>query len=556
MGAASWRKPGASGPFQGPPFRGRRGNDVEPVPIKRLAALPVAFTLLLGGASLAAVPAAHAADGAMISVTLDDGWRSQHTNALPILNKYGVPTTMYIHADAVDVTPTYMSQAEIRAFADRGDQIASHTVTHTDLTTLTPAQLDTELAQSQIRLRQMFGQTAAEDFASPFGAYNDTTTAAVKKYYSSQRNTDEGTNSPGADPYNILVRNVVDTTTADTVQGWITEAKTTDTWLVLVYHEVGANLGNSVYHLDTPVFDAHMAAVKNSGLPMVTVRQALSGSTPPPPDPNAGATAAINAVAAANPTLVGTPTGDMVCGLLSGGCYRNYTGGAVIWSPATGAHYSVQPIRQAWARTDYERGRLGYPTTDHIGGLVRGGMYQSYQGGAIIWSPASGAHYSAGVIRQVWAGTDYERGGLGYPTTDEIGGLVRGGVYQMYQGGAIIWSPASGAHYSFGAIRQVWAGTDYERGGLGYPTTNEIGGLVRGGVYQMYQGGAIIWSPASGAHYSFGAIRQAWAATDYERGRLGYPTSGEYLSGAGVAQNYEGGRINWTASGGAVVTYK
>ncbi len=86
--------------------------------------------------------------------------------------------------------------------------------------------------------------------------------------------------------------------------------------------------------------------------------------------------------------------------------------------------------------------------------------------------------------------------------------------------------------------------------------SDEIGGLINGGVYQSYQGGAIIWSPASGAHYSVGAIRQAWAATGFETGRLGYPTSGEYLSGAGVAQNYEGGRINWTASGGAVVTYK
>ncbi|WP_455834929.1 polysaccharide deacetylase family protein, partial [Pseudarthrobacter siccitolerans] len=464
MGAASWRKPGASGPFQGPPFRGRRGNGIEPVPIKRLAALPLAFTLVLGGASLAAVPAAHAADVAMISVTLDDAWASQFTNALPILNKYGVPATMYVHSDAVNA-PGNMSQAEIQAFADRGDQIASHTVSHTDLTTLTPAALETELAQSQIRLRQMFGPTAAEDFASPFGTSNPTTTAAVKKYYSSQRNTNEGYNlQSGLDPYDILVQNVVATTTAVQVQQWITQAKNSNTWLVLVYHEVGATLGEDEYHIDTAVFDAHMAAVKNSGLPMVTVRQALSGSTPPPPtDPNpAGATAAINAVAAANPTLVGTPTGDIVCGLLSGGCYRNYTGGAIIWSPATGAHYSVQPIRQAWARTDYERGRLGYPTTDHIGGLVRGGLYQSYQGGAIIWSPASGAHYSVGAIRQAWAATGFEGGRLGYPMSDEIGGLINGGVYQSYQGGAIIWSPASGAHYSVGAIRQAWAATGFE----------------------------------------------------------------------------------------------
>ena len=79
---------------------------------------------------------------------------------------------------------------------------------------------------------------------------------------------------------------------------------------------------------------------------------------------------------------------------------------------------------------------------------------------------------------------------------------------------------------------------------------------MNGGAYQNYQGGAIIWSPATGAHYSVGAIRQAWAATGFERGRLGYPLNNEYVSGGGSAQDYQGGRINWTAPGGAVVTYK
>jgi Polysaccharide deacetylase/LGFP repeat len=448
----------------------------------------------------------------MVSVTFDDGWASQYNNALPILNKYGVPATMYVLSGSID-TPDYMTQAQVRAFASRGDEIASHTVTHADLTKVTAAQLDTELAQSKTRLQQLFGPTAAVDFASPYGASNPTTTAAVQKYYATQRNTDVGYNAQASfNRYNILVQNVDSSTTANTVQGWITNAKNSNTWLVMVYHEVGASIGADIYHTDTAVLDSHMAAVKNSGLPMVTIRQGVNAqatpntppptTTPPPATtPPSAAATAINAAATANPGL-GAPSGNIVCGLISGGCYR------------------------------------------------------MYKGGAIIWSPASGAHYSVGAIRVAWAGTDYERGFLGYPTTNEVPGLVNGGVYQMYQRGAIIWSPASGAHYSVGAIRQAWAGTGYERGGLGYPTTNEVGGLVRGGVYQMYQRGAIIWSPASGAHYSIGAIRQAWAATGYERGRLGYPVTNEFASGGGVAQDYQGGRINWTAGGGATITYK
>jgi peptidoglycan/xylan/chitin deacetylase (PgdA/CDA1 family) len=524
---------------------------------------PIAAALVFGSASFWAIPAAQAAPGGMISVTFDDGWTSQSDNALPILNKYAIPATMYIISGSVDDAPTYMTQAQIKAFANRGDEIASHTVTHVDLTapTTTPAQVTTELSQSKATLQQMFGPSAAIDFASPYGAYNATTTAAVKTYYSTQRNTDEGFNAKaGFDPYNILVQNVVSTTPDATVQGWITSAKTNGTWLVLVYHEVGANIGGDIYNTPTASLDAHMAAVKNSGLALVTVRQgveALTGTTPPPPPPPTptdGATA-INAVATANPGL-GAPTGDIVCGLVSGGCYRNYVAGTVIWSQATGAHSIIGAVRQEWAATGYEGGILGYPTTDQVGGLVSGGVYQNFQRGTIMWSQASGAHYTLGAIRQKWAATGYEGGFLGYPTSSEVGGLINGGVYQNYQRGTILWSPATGAHYVVGAVRQGWAGTGFEGGILGYPTSDEVVGLVNGGVYQNYQRGTMMWSPGSGAHYITGAIRQTWASTGFEGGRLGYPVTNEYASGSGVAQDYQGGRISWSATGGAAVTYK
>ncbi|UKA57137.1 S8 family serine peptidase [Arthrobacter sp. FW306-2-2C-D06B] len=199
---------------------------------------------------------------------------------------------------------------------------------------------------------------------------------------------------------------------------------------------------------------------------------------------------------------------------------------------------------------------LGAAASVMVCGLRNDGCYEMYQGGAIVWSPATGAHVSIGGIRAAWAGTGYENGPLGYPTTNEVCGLRDSGCYQMYQGGAIVWSPATGAHVSIGGIRAAWAGTGYENGPLGYPTTNEVCGLRDSGCYQMYQGGAIVWSPATGAHVSIGGIRAAWAATGYENGPLGYPTTNEYPAGnGGVVQNYQGGRIAWSPTAGTTVTY-
>lgn len=248
--------------------------------------------------------------------------------------------------------------------------------------------------------------------------------------------------------------------------------------------------------------------------------------------------------------------GPEVFGLRNGGSYQCFSVGCILYSPASGARLTMGAIRDKWAQTGFENGALGYPVTDEVSGLRSGGVYQNYQGGAILWSPGTGAHVSVGAIRNTWAGTGFESGALGYPVTDEIGGLRNGGVFQNYQGGAIIWSPSTGARVSVGSIRNMWAATGFEAGRLGYPTTNEVAGLKNGGVYQNYEGGAIIWSPATGAAISFGGIRSIWASTGFESGRLGYPTSNEYVEGPGgaVAQNYQGGIIHWNPSG-SWVTY-
>lgn len=244
---------------------------------------------------------------------------------------------------------------------------------------------------------------------------------------------------------------------------------------------------------------------------------------------------------------LGSPASNETGGLKDGGAFQNYQGGAIIWSPATGAHLSVGSTRDKWASTGYENGSLGYPTSDEVGGLRDGGVYQLYQGGAILWSPATGAHISSnGAIRDEWAATGFENGALGYPTSEVITGLKDGGSYQAYQNGGIFSSPATGTHAITAGINGKWRGQGAENGALGYPTTDEFRGLKDGGSWQGFQGGAILFSPASGADISSnGVIRDKWASTGFESGRMGYPTSDVVtgLKDGGSYQNYQGGAI-------------
>jgi uncharacterized protein with LGFP repeats len=183
-----------------------------------------------------------------------------------------------------------------------------------------------------------------------------------------------------------------------------------------------------------------------------------------------------------------------------------------------------------------------------------GGAHRDYGRATIYWSPTTFSHVNSGAIRSAYAAQGWENGPLGYPTSDEIGPIRDGGAYQSFQGGMIYWSPATGAHVNTGAIRSAYSAQGWENGYLGYPTTNEVRGLRDGGAYQSFQGGTIYWSPATGAHPNTGAIRAAYAAQGWENGYLGYPTSDAYSICGGAAQDFQGGRITWTAAGGTAVT--
>ena len=103
-----------------------------------------------------------------------------------------------------------------------------------------------------------------------------------------------------------------------------------------------------------------------------------------------------------------------------------------------------------------------------------------------------------------------------------------------------------------GAIRDVWAASGWEAGPAGYPTTDELA-LPGGAAVSHFERGSIYWSPATGVHLVMGAIRDRWNGLGAERSALGLPTSDEYAGSGGRRSDFQGGSIVWTPSTGAVV---
>ncbi|GAB3713946.1 hypothetical protein GCM10028815_30770 [Mariniluteicoccus flavus] len=241
---------------------------------------------------------------------------------------------------------------------------------------------------------------------------------------------------------------------------------------------------------------------------------------------------------------LGYPTTDEHCGLRDRGCVQKFEGGLGYWSFASDAHAVWGAIGQRYAQLGWENSPLGYPTGAERCGLRDGGCFQSFQGGLVYFSGASGSHAVWGAIGERYAQLGWENSPLGYPTGAERCGLRDGGCVQSFQRGLAYFSLKAGTNPVWGAIGERYAQLGWENSPLGYPTGAEFCGLRDGGCAQRFQGGLMYWSPRSASHPVFGAILSAYAAQGYERGGLGYPTSAEgRVEGTTITQFFQGGKL-------------
>ena len=243
---------------------------------------------------------------------------------------------------------------------------------------------------------------------------------------------------------------------------------------------------------------------------------------------------------------LGFPTSDEEAQTIGGirGALQTYENGQIRWSSQGGAHPIWGKILTRYEIAESEGRSLGWPTANEMKDAANGGVYQHFTGGSIYFHPSTGAHRVTGGIRNLWEGQGWERGHMGYPTGEETT-TAGGGVYQTFQGGAAYWHPRTGTYYVHDAMLGAYGRAGYEWGRYGYPLSNETPS-ANGGVYQIFQGGTAYWSPRSGSHAVPLDLLAEYGNHGYERGHLGYPTSEPYWDGNRQKQNFEHGVLEKT----------
>jgi len=133
---------------------------------------------------------------------------------------------------------SYMTPSELIALQAAGNELASHTVTHPDLTALTAAQAADELSQSRTALLT-WGATLVDGFAYPFGNYSAAIESQVGAAgYTAARTVDIGYNTTATDKLTLKSNSIVETTPLSVVESWIDTAVANKLWLILVFHDV------------------------------------------------------------------------------------------------------------------------------------------------------------------------------------------------------------------------------------------------------------------------------------------------------------------------------
>jgi uncharacterized protein with LGFP repeats len=295
-------------------------------------------------------------------------------------------------------------------------------------------------------------------------------------------------------------------------------------------------------------------------------------------DPQTDADDAINSIW----TAAGGDTSQL--GPKDGGVYpvgagfgQNFAGGAVYFTPATGARAMFGAIldkyRELGGPADSD---LGFPNIDEGPGKVspdsRNTTFSAGDNPVIFWTPDSGAWVVRGPINAAWDKLGGSAGALGVPTADETyNGAV---VSQTFTGGQLSYDMDSKQFTSdppdlagqltdltiptdtTSAINTAWRAAGGSAGPLGLKQGDQ---KVVGddGAEQDFAGGKVFFSPTAGAHVVSGAILAEYESLGGPTGELGFPSASEADGGVpGSRVSAFGGDGNpvifWTAEHGAV----
>ena len=117
----------------------------------------------------------------VVAMSFDDGYRNNHTDALPLLKKYNAKASFYVvHRDIGK--SIYMDNDSLLYLLANGMEIGSHTINHAPLALIDPKYLPWEVGSAKKFIEKNLDGYILKGIAYPNGGYNARVIEAVKEY--------------------------------------------------------------------------------------------------------------------------------------------------------------------------------------------------------------------------------------------------------------------------------------------------------------------------------------------------------------------------------------
>lgn len=114
-----------------------------------------------------------------VALTFDDGNRSDHRHALPVLSRLGFHATFFVCGFRIDARDG-LSKDALKEMHGAGMHIGSHAMSHRFLTTLSARDEEDELGRSKHVLEEIV-TTTVDHFAPPGGRWSSRTAETLRR---------------------------------------------------------------------------------------------------------------------------------------------------------------------------------------------------------------------------------------------------------------------------------------------------------------------------------------------------------------------------------------
>lgn len=183
----------------------------------------------------------------------DDGWKSQYTNALPIMRASGLVGSIGVISDYVGVSG-YMTVSELKRLYGMGWDMFNHSKSHVDFTTITLAEVKSQVESCRRYLLSQ-GLIGAESLvAYPYGGYNDDIVGLLDGLGCSYARTTREIYEvhPPIEPYKLKSFNMYPTVNVSDAKAHIDHIISNNDSIIFLFHKIepDTNIEQTNYPID------------------------------------------------------------------------------------------------------------------------------------------------------------------------------------------------------------------------------------------------------------------------------------------------------------------